>query len=70
EAIDADNDPNNDLMLVKDAANRGGLNNSFRGFNDILRRAKYLKMFVLSPLCTSVFALRNELMFHPVHAIH
>ena len=69
-AVDADNDPNNDLMVVKDAANRGGANNSLRGFNDILRRAKDLKMFVLTPPCTSVFALRNELMFRPVHAVH
>jgi hypothetical protein len=57
-------------MMVKDAANRGGISNSVRMFNDILRRAKDLKDFALTPPCTGVFALRNELMFKPIHAVH
>jgi len=69
-AIDWDNNPNNDSMMVKDAANRGGANNSVRMFNDILRRAKDLKDFVLSPPCAGVFAIRNELMFKPIHEVH
>jgi len=69
-AVDFDNKPDNDSMMVKDAANRGGLNNSVRMFNDILRRAKDLKDFALTPPCESVFAIRNELMFRPVHAVH
>jgi hypothetical protein len=71
-AIDFDNNPDNDSMMVKDAANRGGTLNSVRMFNDILRRAKDLKDFVLSPPCASsaVFAIRNELMFKPLGAVH
>ncbi|MBG9376737.1 hypothetical protein I5907_10850 [Panacibacter sp. DH6] len=71
-AVDFDNNPSNDSMMIKDAANRGGAANSVRMFNDILRRAKDLKDFALSPPCAalSVFAIRNELMFKPVHAVH
>lgn len=71
-AIDFDNNPGNDSMMVKDAANRGGTLNSLRMFNDILRRAKDLKDFVLAPPCATskVFAIRNELMFRPLGAVH
>jgi len=71
-AIDFDNNPDNDSMMVKDAANRGGASNSLRMFNDILRRAKDLKDFVLTPPCATsgIFALRNELMFQPISAVH
>lgn len=71
-AVDFDNDPLNDSMMVKDAAGRGGAQNSLRMFNDILRRAKDLKDFVISPPCAtnSVFALRSQLMFRPVGAVH
>lgn len=71
-AIDFDNNPTNDSMMVKDAANRGGAQNSLRMFNDILRRAKDLKDFVLTPPCATakVFALRNELMNRPISAVH
>jgi hypothetical protein len=71
-AIDFDNNPDNDSMMVKDAANRGGASNSLRMFNDILRRAKDLKDFVLTPPCATldVFALRNELLFQPISAVH
>lgn len=71
-AIDFDGNPNNDSMMVKDAANRGGAQNSLRMFNDILRRAKDLKDFVLSPPCatSNVFALRSKLMNTPISAVH
>ncbi|QEC69684.1 hypothetical protein FRZ67_21150 [Panacibacter ginsenosidivorans] len=69
-AIDFDNNPNNDSMMVRDAALRGSTLNGVRMFNDILRRAKDLKDFALTPPCTGVFALKNELMFQPVHAVH
>jgi len=75
-AIDFDNKPDNDSMMVRDAAGRGGALNSLRMFNDILRRAKDLKDFVLTPPCAdtttakSVFALRNQLMFKSVGAVH
>lgn len=73
-AIDFDNNPGNDSMMVKDAAGRGGTLNSLRMFNDILRRAKDLKDFVLAPPCatsaSAVFAIRNELLFRPISAVH
>ncbi|CAN5310925.1 hypothetical protein BH11BAC6_BH11BAC6_07990 [soil metagenome] len=69
-AIDFDGNPANDSFMVKDGANRGGLNNSLRFFNEKLRRAKDLKDFVISPPCGSPFAIRNELMFKPLHAVH
>lgn len=71
-AIDADNNPDNDSMMVRDAAGRGGANNSLRMFNDILRRAKDLKDFVTTPPCqiNAVFAVRNELMFQPISGVH
>jgi len=76
-AIDFDNNPDNDSMMVRDAAGRGGAANSLRMFNDILRRARDLKDFVISPPCDTtvtsgknVFALRNKLMFRPLNAVH
>lgn len=72
-AIDFDNNPDNDSMMVMDAAGRGGASNSLRMFNDILRRAKDLKDFIDSPPCaakSSVFALRSKLMFRPLGAVH
>jgi hypothetical protein len=68
-AVDFDNNPFNDSMMVKDAANREGVN-SVRKFNDILRRARDLKDFALIPPCSGVFALRNQLMFKPLHEVH
>ncbi|MEP6844613.1 MAG: hypothetical protein ABI861_01355, partial [Panacibacter sp.] len=71
-AIDFDGNPDNDSMMVKDAAGRGGATNSLRMFNDILRRARDLKDFVISPPCatSTVFALRSQLMFRPLSAVH
>jgi len=70
-AVDWDNNPNNDSMAIKDAAGRGGALNSVRIFNDILRRAKDLKDFVLSPPCAgTALSIRNELMFKPIHSVH
>ncbi|CAN5832221.1 hypothetical protein BH10BAC2_BH10BAC2_21910 [soil metagenome] len=71
-AVDFDNNPANDSMMVRDAAGRGSALNSLRMFNDILRRAKDLKDFVLAPPCatSNVFAIRNELMFKPLGAVH
>jgi hypothetical protein len=71
-AVDADNNPDNDSMMIRDAAGRGGANNSLRMFNDILRRAKDLKDFVTTPPCqlNAVFAVRNELMFQTVSGVH
>ncbi|QEC66987.1 hypothetical protein FRZ67_06640 [Panacibacter ginsenosidivorans] len=77
-AIDFDNNPDNDSMMVRDAAGRGGKLNSLRMFNDILRRARDLKDFVLTPPCATttttsaanVFALRSKLMFKPLNSVH
>ena len=76
-AVDFDNNPDNDSMMVRDAAGRGGARNSLRMFNDILRRAKDLKDFIVSPPCATstvagqnVFAIRNKLMFKPITAVH
>jgi hypothetical protein len=76
-AIDFDNNPSNDSMMVRDAAGRGGILNSLRMFNDILRRARDLKDFVLTPPCatsitngSNVFALRSKLMFKPLSSVH
>jgi hypothetical protein len=76
-AIDFDNNPDNDSMMVRDAAGRGGALNSLRMFNDILRRARDLKDFVFTPPCDTtvasgknVFALRSKLMFRPLNAVH
>ena len=76
-AVDFDNIPDNDSMMVRDAAGRGGVRNSLRMFNDILRRAKDLKDFVFTPPCTlsskdgqNVFAIRNRLMFTPLNSVH
>ena len=71
-AVDFDGNPDNDSMMVADAAGRGGIGNTVRMFNDILRRAKDLKDFVTTPPCASksVFALRDQLMFSPLSAVH
>lgn len=71
-AIDFDGNPDNDSMMVADAAARGGVGNTVRMFNDILRRAKDLKDFATTPPCagTTLFALRDQLMFSPMGAVH
>jgi hypothetical protein len=69
-AVDSDGDPNNDNFKVRDAANRGSSGTErFHIFSDIRRRATDLKQ-VATSTCTTVFSLRNELMFHPVGAVH
>lgn len=69
-AYDADLNPDNDSMMVKDPALRPSADNpAIRFFNDILRRAKDLKNIVTSP-CGDVFQLRDELMFHPTSMVH
>ncbi|QEC69678.1 hypothetical protein FRZ67_21120 [Panacibacter ginsenosidivorans] len=68
-AVDADGNPSNDAFKVRDAANRGNGTERFHVFNDIKRRATDLKQ-VATTTCTTVFSLRNELMFHPVGAVH
>ena len=69
-AVDSDGDSTNDKFKVKDAANRGNTTaDRFHTFNDIKRRAQDLKQ-VATTACATVFALRNELMFHPVGAVH
>lgn len=69
-AIDFDNNATNDSFMVKDAALRPALNPKLRMFNDILRRAKDLKDFVISPPCATAFALKNDLMFQPLGMVH
>ncbi|MEP6845243.1 MAG: hypothetical protein ABI861_04545, partial [Panacibacter sp.] len=68
-AIDADNNPDNDKFKVRDAANRGNGTDRFHIFSDIKRRAQDLNQ-VVNTTCGGAFALRNELMFHPVGAVH
>lgn len=66
-AFDADLDPNNENMMVVDAALRPTKKPSIRKFNDILRRAKDLKRLATRD-CGSVFQVRDQLMFQPVNA--
>lgn len=69
-AVDSDGDSTNDIFKVKDAANRGSnTTERFHTFNDIKRRAQDLKQ-VATTACVTVFSLRNDLMFHPVDAVH
>jgi len=69
-AVDSDGDSTNGKFKVRDAANRGsGRTDRFHTFQDIQRRAQDLKQ-VSTTTCTSLFSLRNELMFHPVGAVH
>ncbi len=68
-AIDFDNNPGNDSMMVEDAAGRPTSNPTVRMFNEILRRAKDLKNFVRAD-CGSVLSIRDELMFQPVNMVH
>ncbi|QEC69677.1 hypothetical protein FRZ67_21115 [Panacibacter ginsenosidivorans] len=69
-AIDSDGDSTNDVFKVKDAANRGTTTQDrFHTFSDIKRRAMDLKQ-VATTACATVFSLRNNLMFHPVGAVH
>jgi hypothetical protein len=60
--FDMDGNPTNDSMMVQDAAFRPATGPLVYFFNDNLRRARDLKDVVGTP-CTSVFALRNQLMF-------
>lgn len=69
-AIDFDFNTTNDSFMVKDAALRPASNPKIRMFNDILRRAKDLKDFVVSPPCATPIALRNDLMFKPLGMVH
>jgi hypothetical protein len=64
--FDRDGNPTNDSMMVQDAAFRPASNPLVYFFNDNLRRARDLKDVVSTP-CTSVLALRDRLMFSPVH---
>jgi hypothetical protein len=68
-AIDADGIVDNDKFKVRDAANRGNGTERFHTFSDIKRRAQDLKQ-VATSTCGTVLAIRNELMFHPVGAVH
>lgn len=69
-AVDSDGDSTNGKFKVKDAANRGsGRTDRFHIFQDIKRRAQDLNQ-IASTTCTSVFSLRNEIMFHPISAPH
>ena len=68
-AVDFDFNPNNDSMIVKDAASRPASNPKLRFFNDILRRARDLKDYVNTP-CLTPLAIRNDLMFQPVNMVH
>ncbi|MBG9378713.1 hypothetical protein I5907_20950 [Panacibacter sp. DH6] len=68
-AVDADGIPDNDKFKVKDAAARGNGTERFHVFNDIKRRATDLKQ-VATSTCGTAFSLRDELMFHPVGAVH
>lgn len=69
-AVDADGIPGNDKFKVRDAANRGNTTTDrFHTFSDIKRRAQDLNQIV-NATCGTAFSLRNELMFHPVGAVH
>jgi hypothetical protein len=68
-AIDSDNDPNNDVFLVKDAASRPAGNVQFREFNEIKHRAQDLNNLVNST-CGSALAIKDALMFQPVDMVH
>lgn len=68
-AFDFDGDPNNDSMMVEDAALRPASNPMVRMFNDILRRARDLKD-VVNTSCGSLLQIRDELMFEPVAQVH
>jgi len=69
-AVDSDGDPTNGKFKVKDAAARGSTTTDrFHIFQDIQRRAQDLKQ-VATTTCAGLFSLRNELMFHPVGAVH
>ncbi len=68
-AIDFDNNPDNDSFIVKDPALRPPSNPQLRFVNEILRRAKDLKDYVVSP-CLTPLAIRDQLTFSPLHAVH
>jgi hypothetical protein len=69
-AIDSDGDSTNGKFKVRDAAARGSTTTErFHTFQDIKRRAMDLKQ-VATTTCSTLFSLRNELMFHPVGAVH
>ena len=68
-SVDFDFNPDNDSMIVKDAASRPASSPKLRFFNDILRRARDLKDYVNTP-CLTPLAIRNDLMFEPVHMVH
>ena len=68
-AIDFDNNPDNDSFIVKDAALRPPTNPQLRFVNEILRRAKDLKDYVVTP-CGTAFSLRDQLTFSPLRMVH
>lgn len=69
-SVDFDFNPDNDSVMIKDAALRPATNPHMRFFSDILRRAKDLKDFVVSPPCGSVLKIKDDLMFRPVNMVH
>jgi hypothetical protein len=68
-AYDFDGDPDNDSMMVEDAALRPDGDPKVRMFNDILRRAKDLKRFV-NDNCGDLLQIRDQLLFKPVRQVH
>lgn len=68
-AYDADLNPENDSLMVIDAALRPTKAPFIRMFNDILRRAQDLKQ-VATRSCGSVFQVRDMLMFQPIGSVH
>jgi hypothetical protein len=66
---DFDGNPNNDSLIVRDAANRPPTDPLLYFFNDILRRAKDLKDFVLTP-CSTTFQIRDQLMSPTILQVH
>ncbi len=69
-SIDFDNDPNNALMTIRDAALRPSASNpKIRTFNDIDARARDLRS-ISSTACATVLSISSQLMFQPINSTH